>query len=122
GAVLGGAASAGKDEKAVTLSEKDDKSKVKLTRGTLLVVKLPAQSGTGYLWEVSKRHATQLKEVGKPDTEKPEKPLPGGPVLQVFRFRAEVAGSSDLAFVYRRPFDKADVKPARTFQVSVQID
>src|SRR5262245_48551186 len=73
-------------DKAVTVTEKDDNGKVKLAKGDTLVVKLPAQSGTGFLWEVSKRHATQLKEVGKPSVERPEKPKPGGPVTMVFRF------------------------------------
>ena len=108
-------------EKALTLSEKDNDTKVKLARGETLLLKLPMQGGTGYTWVVGKADDEKLKAIGKPTAEKPAKPRPGATVIQVFRFEAAAPGSSRLEMWYKRPFEK-DKKPAKTFSVNVEIE
>jgi inhibitor of cysteine peptidase len=109
-------------EKAVIVTEKDDKGKVKITIGQFLVVKLEAQPGTGYGWEIAKNDSSKLRPIGKPTYEKKDDDLIGGPETQAFRFRGEVPGTVELELHYRRPFEKATVKPAKVFRVNVVID
>src|SRR5262245_35855624 len=99
-AVVAGGAGAGDDKKqddknAVIVTEKDHNGKVKVARGGVVLVKLPVQGGTGFTWVLTKVDRDKVK-VGKEETEKPEKPLPGGKVTRVFRFNAEAAGNHDL--------------------------
>jgi len=111
-----------KDEKGrtVTLIEKDSGTKVKLATGDTLLVKLEMQAGTGFSWAIAKNDKEQLLQQGKVEIEKPSK-LPGGKATQVFRFKAEKTGTSDLELQYKRPFEK-DKEPARTFKVTVTIE
>jgi predicted secreted protein len=113
----------GKDGKGktVTLTEKDNDTKVKLVKGDTLVLKLPMQGGTGFTWVAGKADDEKLKAAGKPTAEKPAEPRPGATVLQVFRFEAAAPGSARLEMWYKRPFEK-DKKPAKTFSVTVEID
>jgi inhibitor of cysteine peptidase len=99
-------------DKAVTVTDKEDKGKVTVPKGGALVVKLPITTGTGYTWVVAKK-AEQLKPAGQPTVEKPDKPVPGAKTTQVFRFDAAAAGTSELTLEYKRPFEK-DKPPAKT--------
>jgi inhibitor of cysteine peptidase len=107
--------------KTVTVTEMDKDAKVKLAKGDTLVLKLGMRSGTGFTWAVGKGDDARLKPLGKPTTEKPKKPLPGGPVIQVFRFEAVAAGDARLEMWYKRPFEK-DKEPAKKFTVAVTIE
>lgn len=109
------------DAKTVTVTEKDDGTKIKLNKGDTLVLRLVAQPGTAFSWSIAKNDADLLKQQGKVETERPEKPLPGGKVTQIFRFRAEAAGSSALELNYARPFDK-DKAPAKTFKLEAKVE
>jgi predicted secreted protein len=104
----------------VTVKAKDKDTRVKLDKGDTLEVKLEFQGGTGYSWELAKHDKDRLKLQGKPTTERPEKPRPGGKLAQVFRFSAEAVGESKAEFVYRRPFEKGK-PPARTFVLTVEV-
>jgi inhibitor of cysteine peptidase len=108
------------DEKNVIVTEKDDQGKMKITTSQFLVVKLEAQPGTGYGWEIAKNDASKLHQVGKPTYEKKEGDLIGGPETQVFRFRGEAPGTVELELHYKRPFGES--KPSKTFRVHVVIE
>jgi predicted secreted protein len=108
-------------DKAVTLTEKDNDTKVKLGRGETLLVKLPMQGGTGFTWVVGKSDDERLKAKGKPTAEKPAKPRPGATVIQVFRFEAAAPGTVRLEMWHKRPFEK-DKKPAKIYAVTVEIE
>jgi inhibitor of cysteine peptidase len=107
--------------KTVTVTEKEKDTTVTLNKGDVLVVKLSIQGGTGYTWVVAKKNAAVLKPMGKPETEKPDKPKPGGSLTMVFRFTAEAKGTSDLEMEYKRPFEK-DKAPLKTFKLSVKVE
>ena len=119
-ACVGGAA-ANQDNKTVTITEKDTDGKIKLSKGDTLVLKLPVQGGTGFTWVLAKNDKDKIKQIGKEETEKPEKPLPGARVMRVWRFNAEAAGTTELELHYKRPFEK-DKAPAKTFKVILTIE
>ena len=108
------------DAKTVTVTEKDDGGKIKLNKGDTLVVKLQTQGGTGFTWSIAKNDADLLKQQGKVETEKAEKPKPGGAVTQVYRFRAEAVGTIGQEMHFVRPFEKGKA-PAKTFKLTVEI-
>jgi inhibitor of cysteine peptidase len=109
-----------KDEKPVTLTDKDNDTTVKLTKGALLDVKLPSTAGTGYTWQIVKNNPEQLVLQGRSQIIRPDKKVVGGKQTQLFRFKAEWIGTSALEIVYLRPFEKGKA-PAKTFSVSVVI-
>src|SRR5437868_474616 len=106
-------------EKQVTLTDKDNGSKQKLTQGDLLVLHLETQPGTGFGWTIAKRDKDQLTLLSKVLLNNPNM-LPGGKAVQLFTFRAATVGTSDLELQYKRPFDK-NKEPAKTFKVTVAI-
>src|SRR5262245_52112351 len=73
-------------EKTVTITEKEEGTKVKVPKGDTLVVKLDAQPSTGFRWVVAKVDKGKLAQQGKDEFEKPDKKVVGGKVKQVFRF------------------------------------
>jgi predicted secreted protein len=75
----------------------------------------------GYSWQVAKQNEEQLKLQGKPTFEKPDKKVIGGKVTQVFRFKAEAAGTSSLELEYKRPFEK-DKPAAKKFKLNVTVE
>ena len=105
--------------KTVTVMERDDGSKIKLNQGDTLVVRLVAQPGTAYSWSIAKNDADLLRQQGRMEIEKPDKPAPGSKVTQIYRFRAEAAGTSTLELNYARPFDK-DKAPGKTFKLTIE--
>lgn len=109
------------EPKTVTVTEEDNNSTVKLAKGDTLVLRLVEQPGTAFGWKLMHKKEEVLKEQGKVETEKPEKPLPGGKVTKVWRFKAEAAGTAELELHYVRPFDK-DKPPAKTFKLKVKAE
>ena len=108
------------DDKPVTLTDKDTGTTVKLAKGAMLEVKLPSTAGTGFTWQVVKNNPEQLVLQGRSQIIRPDKKVVGGKQTQLFRFKAEWIGTSDLEIVYRRPFEKGKA-PAKTFSVTVVI-
>jgi inhibitor of cysteine peptidase len=108
-------------EKTVTVTDKEKDTKVKLGKGDTLELKLEALPSAGYSWQVVKVNEDLLKQQGKATFEKPEKKLIGAKVKQVFRFKAEKAGTGTLELEYKRPFEK-DKPAAKTFKVSVTVE
>jgi inhibitor of cysteine peptidase len=106
--------------KTITVTAKEEGTKVKLARGDLLQVRLEALPSAGYSWQVARLNEQQLKAEGKPEFEKPAKKVIGAKTTQVLRFRAEKAGTSDLELHYKRPFEK-DKAPAKTFKLTVEV-
>jgi predicted secreted protein len=109
-----------KDKKETVITEKQDKSTVKITKGTDLVIKLEGQPSTGFTWLVAKNNAEVLTYSGKPEIEKPKAPVIGGKVKMGFRFATKATGVSEVELNYLRPFEK-DKKPDKTFKVKVEV-
>jgi inhibitor of cysteine peptidase len=110
------------EPKTVTVTEKENGSKIKVSKGDTLVLKLAEQPGTAFGWKIVKNNEDVLKPHGKPAVEKSdEKPKPGGKVTKVWEFKVESAGTSDLEMHLVRPFDK-DKPPAKTFKLLVKAE
>lgn len=117
-------ARAGGDKKAtITLTEKDNDTKVKAAKGDTLVVKLPMTAGTGFTWVLARYDKEKIETDGKAKTEVPDKDkkVVGGPLTMVYTFTAKAAGTAELELQYKRPFEK-DKPAAKTFKVTVLID
>jgi len=102
----------------VTLSESQNGSTIELSSGSKLVVRLPAQMGTGYVWAVVKQDEKVLRLAGK--NIESNHNLPGGTDAQVFDFSPVSVGSAEVEFAYKQPWQR-DQPPARTFRFHVVV-
>ncbi|MDQ3472604.1 MAG: protease inhibitor I42 family protein [Acidobacteriota bacterium] len=84
-----------------------------------MTIKLKAQLGTGYGWQVVK--SKQFKSLGNPELESPSKGSPGGIERQVFQFKALTSGLLELELHYLRPWEKG-AKPLKTYRLLVQVN
>lgn len=114
---------AGEDEKIKTLTDKDSGTKIKIAKGTMVVLKLPATPTAGYSWAIVKNNPEQFTLQGKSEFTPNKKGVIGGNSTQIFRFKAEGAPNSfsELELVYRRPFEKGK-PPEKTFKLEVEIE
>jgi predicted secreted protein len=104
----------------VTVTAADQGRTARVDRGGILVVKLEAQLGTGFLWRIVRNDAHVLAPLGEPEIEHPGEGKPGALEVQVFRFRGEAAGTSALELAYAQPWQK-EAKPAKTFRITVEV-
>jgi predicted secreted protein len=81
-----------KEGKQVTLTDKNNNTKQKLSKGDLLVLHLETQPGTGFSWGIAKRDKDQLTLLSKVLLENPNM-LPGGKTVQLYTFRATTVGT-----------------------------
>jgi len=95
----------------------DGGSRLYLTQGDTLVVRLPATPSTGYGWTLT-RGAQILKQKGEPKWEPAPSGSPGAEGAQVLEFAVTGPGADWLELGYRRPFEK-DAKPTKTWSVFV---
>src|SRR5262249_61437944 len=84
-----------------------------------LVVRLPAQLGTGFSWAVIRRKGDVLR-LTQQRTESAGQLRPGGPEEQVFVFAPQASGSEEVELAYRRPWGK-DPEPARIFRFCATV-
>jgi inhibitor of cysteine peptidase len=108
------------DEVIVTLT--DNGASIIVVEGQVLVVKLEAQPGTGYGWQVDTLPPI-LQQTGERSTE-PLVPtqsvdIVGDTVYQVFQFQPIHAGQDTLTLVYRRPWE-VGVDPLQTFTIQIE--
>jgi inhibitor of cysteine peptidase len=90
----------------VTLTERDNQGEVHLSVDDELVVRLEANPGTGYSWNVAGEEEIVLDRLGEPTFERLGEPKPGGVEHQVFTFRVRSKGESSLRLDYRRSWEK----------------
>jgi inhibitor of cysteine peptidase len=95
----------------------DAGSRLYLTDGDTLIVRLPATPSTGYGWTVE-RSSPILKEHGEPKWEPAPSGQPGAEGAQVLEFAVTGPGSAWLELGYKRPFEKGS-KPTKTWSVFV---
>jgi inhibitor of cysteine peptidase len=82
-----------------------------------ITIRLPVQMGTGYSWEVvSLPDALVQKGVATEGGG-----LPGGPGVEVFRFRAKKKGSGKLTLAHVRPWEQ-NKPPEETFTLTVTVE
>jgi inhibitor of cysteine peptidase len=107
----------------VCVSERDTGKKVVLHCGDILLVQLPANPTTGFLWSVSHSKAGVVNEQGESQYQRSSQGqnMVGAGGMEVWRYRAERAGRTDLTFSYARPWEKG-VSPARVLKWFVLVN
>ena len=88
----------------ITVTKEQGGREIALKVGNILLIELPAKSGTGYSWLVEETFAPYLKLLDQ-TTRQLKEGRPGGPVMQVWRFRAEKAGACEIKMAYYRPWE-----------------
>jgi len=91
-------------EAALTVTKEQGGREIALKVGDILRVELPSRGGTGYLWTVVATAAPYLKLLSEA-TQKVGESRPGSPVMQVWRFKAEKPGVTELKLAYCRPWE-----------------
>ncbi len=114
----GCAADRSKESKKII--EKDNGKLVELTVGNTLIVELPGNPTTGYMWETGSVNASVLKQDEGAAKFKPDTTLTGAPGKVILRFKATGPGKTTLKLVYRRSWEKG-VAPVKTYQADVVV-
>lgn len=107
-------------EMPVTSSLSDSGGTASLIPYQPLVVRLPTNPSTGYVWS----YTVTGDDVLRLDTVTGEAPAPDGmvgvPGLEVWSFRAQGTGRAVLTYIYARPWEK-NTLPAKIFTLTVVV-
>jgi predicted secreted protein len=104
--------------KALILTVQDDGREISVPVGNTVVVRLEAIPGTGYGWQVVRNGSPQLRQEGAPVFEPKHRGGEGGTEDEVFQFRVQRPGTTDLEFQYRRPLDSQSTA-IKTFKIRI---
>ena len=88
----------------VTVTKEQGGREITLKVGNILLIELPGKGGTGYSWLVEETFAPYLKLLDQTTRQLKEGRL-GGPVMQVWRFKAEQPGACEIKMAYYRPWE-----------------
>lgn len=99
------------------LDESSNAKEIDLTVGESLEVRLQENRTTGYKWIVDSAGGPECKLVS--DSFEAGTAV-GQPGTHIWEFRAEKAGSGEIALSYRRPWEEKQ-QPAHSFTLRVQV-
>ena len=108
------------DATTITVTKEQSGREVALKVGNILRIELPGRGGTGYSWFAEDTFAPYLKLVDQA-TRQVEERRPGGPVIQVWRFRAEKPGATEIKMAYFRPWEGVGQAKDR-FRIKIRIE
>jgi predicted secreted protein len=91
-------------ETTITVTKAQEGREIALTVGSVLQIELPGRGGTGYSWSAEETFAPYLKLLDQTSRQLKEN-LPGGPVMQIWRFKAEKPGVTEIRMAYYRPWE-----------------
>ena len=92
------------DPATFTVTKAQHGREIALKVGSILEIELPGQAGTGYSWLEQATGAPYLKLIDQ--TTRPDKQgRLGGPVIQVWRFKAEKPGTTEIKMAYYRSWE-----------------
>jgi predicted secreted protein len=104
----------------ITVTKEQGGREIALKVGNILLIELPGKGGTGFSWVVEATGAPYLKLMSEA-TQKVGEPRPGGPVMQVWRFKAAQPGTTELKMAYYRPWEGVG-KAVDHFRVKLHIE
>jgi predicted secreted protein len=104
----------------VTVGKEQGGREIALKVGNTLQIELPGRGGTGYSWAVEAPGAPYLKLISQ-ETRQVKKDLPGGPVIQIWRFKAEKPGATETKMSYYRPWEGVG-KAVDHFLIKIRIE
>ena len=88
----------------ITVTKEQGGREIALKVGNILQIELPGRGGTGYTWFADATGAPYLKLMSQTTRQVKEGRL-GGPVIQVWRFKAEKPGATEIKMAYYRPWE-----------------
>jgi predicted secreted protein len=91
-------------EATVTVTKEQGGREITLKVGNILLIELPGKGGTGYSWSAEETFAPYLKLLDQTTRQLTEGRL-GGPLMQVWRFKAEQPGACEIKMAYYRPWE-----------------
>lgn len=100
----------------VVVTEKDNGTTIELGIKDSVRVDLPGNPTTGFTWEEQSSAETILHK--KKQTYSSSSTLVGAGGLYTFTYEATSVGSTQLSFIYFRPWE-VDVPPAKRFAITV---
>ena len=104
----------------VTVTKEQAGREIALKVGNILLIELPGKGGTGYSWLVEENFAPYLKLLDQTTRQLKEGRL-GGPVMQVWRFKAEQPGACEIKMAYYRPWEGIG-KAVDHFRLKLRIE
>jgi inhibitor of cysteine peptidase len=107
-------------EATITVTKEQAGRELTLQVGNILRIELPGKGGTGYLWVLQDTFAPYLKLLDQA-TQKVGEHRPGSPVMQVWRFKAEKPGATEIKLAYYRPWEGVG-KAVEHFRVKLRIE
>lgn len=110
----------------ITVTKAQGGREIALKVGNILVIELPGKGGTGYSWLVEETFAPYLKLMDQTTRQlkegRPGGPVRlGGPVMQVWRFKAEQPGACEIKMAYYRPWEGVG-KAVDHFRLKLHIE
>lgn len=104
----------------LTVTKEQAGREIALKVGDILLIELPGKSGTGYSWLVEETFAPYLKLMDQTTRQLKEGRL-GGPVMQVWRFKAAQPGACEINLALYRPWEGVG-KAVDHFRLKLQIE
>jgi predicted secreted protein len=106
----------------INLSAGDNNGCIKAKKGDVVAIKLTANAGTGYTWDVAANNKRVTKYKGKKYVESAmtNPPTVGAAGREVLSFKAIKKGTSKIKLIYHQPWDKK-AKPAKKFSVKITV-
>jgi predicted secreted protein len=104
----------------ITVTKEQGGREIALKVGDILRIELPGRGGTGYSWFAEDTFAPYLKLVDQATQKVGERRL-GSPVIQVWRFRAEKRGATEIKMAYYRPWEGVGQAKDR-FLIKIRIE
>jgi len=104
----------------ITVTKEQGGREIALKVGDILRIELPGRGGTGYSWFAEDTFAPYLKLVDQATQKVGERRL-GSPVIQVWRFRAEKRGATEIKMAYYRPLEGVGQAKDR-FLIKIRIE
>ena len=99
--------------------EADSGRTVTVSKGTQIMIQLPANPSTGYSWSVTVSNPGVVSQAGDPVFKPSSSALGAGGVYTVW-FDATGSGKTDLWLDYRRSWE-IDVQPVKTYVLHVVV-
>ena len=108
------------DPTTLTVTKAQHGRDLALKVGSILEIELPGTGGTGYTWLEQATGAPYLKLMDQTTRQLKEGRL-GGPVMQVWRFRAEQPGACEINMALYRPWEGVG-KAVDHFRLKLRIE
>lgn len=105
----------------LTLTEADGDRAVKLQRGQVVEIRLPADRAGGFSWIPARNALPVLDTNGLPQFEADASGAPNAPGTEVWQFIGREAGHAHLEFEYRKPAEP-DASPRQTISYHFDVE